>query len=267
MSSEDAIETGMIALGPMGSGKTVFLTCLYNYGSALDQKYVVTALRGEEIVIGRYLRALNQRKWPGSTGRKELNEIILRLSEMRQEAGMRKLMWSKGTNVAFQIPDYAGQLLTLPNNPEPGILSKIRDGSTLNEDEQKVMKYISEARGYALIVDPTLPKVAKDNEYDKLLLQMDYNTLVNQFHQSGVLDKPVIVVVTKWDTVRSLQVTPENYVQLELPIFYRHIKSVYKNEKLTFAEVWLENDSKGPTVPLQPNGYEGILNWILNVMS
>lgn len=250
----------------MKAGKTVFLTCLYYYGSTLDPEHQVTAERGEEIIIGKYLRTLRRRKWPSSTGRKELNSIILSISERKQDSSFGILDKLRKKRVTFQVPDYAGQLLTLPNSPEPGILAKIRNSQELSPEERKIVELIKEARGYILVFDPELPEVSKQEaEYDRDLLQMDYTTLVNELGRSGILSRPILVLTTKWDLAK--EQSCEEYVGTQFPTIARHLKTKCQTDKLDFAAVWLENDDGGPKLPLEPKGYRDVLNWIIKVLA
>lgn len=260
MSETSQVRTGVIALGPQLSGKTVFLTCLYYHGSTIDPEYVITVERGEEIIIGKYLRRFLKRKWPLQTGRKEFNNIILTISEEKQ--GSRFIRPKK---IMFQIPDYAGQLLTLPHSPEPGILSKIRKNQELSMEERKVVNHIKDAQGYVLVIDPELPEVSEKNSfYDREYLQMDYMTLINELGRSGVLNRPILVLTTKWDLVK--MESCEQHMDTEFRMLSRHLKTKCQKDKLDFAAVWLENDTQGPKVPLQPMGYSEVLKWFVKVL-
>jgi len=255
------IANKIIVMGPIHTGKTVFLTCLYVYGSRWDPEYVISVEKGEEIIIGKNLRRLLRKKWPEKTGRRELNSITLNISQIKPN---RRFMQKK--EIILQIPDYAGELLTLYNSPTKGILEKIRTGEELSEEQKEIVKLIKDSRGYIVVVDPTLHEVADEDseEYDRTLLEMDYDTLINQLSKSEASYKPILVLVTKWDLIN--EASYEKYIEENYRAFWRSIKNRYPKNRLDFQGVGLKTDNDEPIVPLQLIGYKEVLKWIIKIM-
>lgn len=93
---------------------------------------------------------------------------------------------------------------------------------------------------------------------------MDYTTLVNQLERSGLSKRPMLLLVTKWDLSNSESL--DNYIQSNFRTLWRYLEAKWQKDRLSSAAVSIENDSKGPKVPLKPLGYRDVLNWIVKVL-
>lgn len=265
--SYDNEKSRVVVLGPPKSGKTVFLTVLYSIGSKPSANWKIVIRDGGEEILTEHLRRILRGKWPQKTAPGRFEKIGLELV-----ARQKTLRIPYDKRITLEIPDYSGELLTPETTLSPGLIKKMRKQRTdkkqvTTELEQDLLNEIMSANAYVLILDPSLPDIdnseAEEREkQDRLELEMTHITLITKLATQEMNAKPMLVLLTKADTLQS-DIESEKFAKDNYPRFFAQLESDWDASAVKFCSVGVRTSDVGPAVPLNAFGYDGVIRWLL----
>ncbi len=280
MSSLDDILSGrrgsgeyVAMCGPRSSGKTVFLalTCL----EAQEAPNVDVAIRGARSDIehiGRAIRRLREGQWPVGT----VGHFPIGLQFDFRRGFQEKTVY-------LACPDLQGEILfpveiSSPYPFESGLPNASYEGDTaLTETlQEKALRGLAHARGYILFFDPKPQERKPGQRRPHEWFHEGYQLLINSLEASGKHDCPLLLVVTKYDSLTTDEYPPDDaaqYLREHYADVLDQISVLWKSRRLIqYASTSLLTTEKGlPSVfavpdsgrkKLDKRGFKKVLEWV-----
>jgi len=241
--------------GPTNAGKTVYLTTLYSHGGSADDSVAVhvAASDTKDDQTHDYLTAaydlLRAGQWPDATVFEKLRSINFTVT-------------SGGVESEVQLPDVAGEVT--------GRGKKIENWTEFEHKlKQEILEEFSTYDGF-LIFAPVDDTVTGDSvsfkwEVDALLL-----ALKERASTSGIIRRPVAVVLSKWDVVASKRVgdadmieAAEEYFQREYPETASALQETCENWRVFPVSATGPTENGRPPETLRPTGVAAPIIWLL----